>query len=127
MVWLVRATQEDKSSTLRLGPNAGIMERTEASWEEDRRLERAAVPPSLARVTSKGLVRFLSQRAQREKQHGSCAGCESLECIGWAVKRGRPRKTNYGWVVQERMWTDNLRHQLSLALALLKGCAEAAL
>lgn len=43
MVWLVRAMQEDKSSTLRLGPNAGIMESTEASWEEDRRLGSASV------------------------------------------------------------------------------------
>lgn len=48
MVWLVRATQEDKSSTLRLGPNAGIMESTEASWEEDR-LETAACASELGR------------------------------------------------------------------------------
>lgn len=49
MVWLVRATQEDKSSTLRLGLNAGIMESTEASWEEDRRLKTAACAFKLGR------------------------------------------------------------------------------
>lgn len=100
MVWLVRAMQEDKSSTLRLGPNAGIMESTEASWEGERRLQIAACASKLGRGHQQGADKFLCLRDQREKQHGSCAGCESLECTGWAVKGGRPR----GVADRKRLW-----------------------